>query len=217
MRASVWGAPSGDPASAPTPGGNGSSYDAPEAPRGKTKAPPRTATRVNTSDIGSLVWGGIGSGLVRTGLDVPVGRCMRFQAPMAGAILDEWWARTWFDRIVLQRIAPRMDDTEKLGALLLLPVLVAVAERSPEGQAFGPVLGAVIQANLVHMAPVVKKQRADAEKLRKAMVDLDMGLPEGVDPIQAIADMLFAPPDVAPDAEPPGHPGVDADGVTAPL
>lgn len=215
VRKSVWGATPDTPG--PASVGNGSSYDAPAAEGGRKAKAPRAAARVNTSDIGSLVWGGLGAGLEKTGIDVPVGRCMKFQAPMAGAILDEWWARTWFDRIVLQRIAPRMDDTEKLGALLLLPVLVAVAERSPEGQAFGPLLGQVIQANLVHMAPVVKKQRADAKKLADAMRDLDMGLPEGVDPIQAIADMIFAPPPGVPTDEPGPTPPPQADGVTAPL
>lgn len=84
---------------------------------------------------------------------------------------------------------------------------------------WAPILGQVIQANLVNMAPVVKKARQDAEKVRKAMAELEMDLPEGMDPVQAIADMLFAPPrDTPPPPEPPpGYPDGQADGVTVPL
>lgn len=164
--------------------------------------PPKTKTRKarsSTSALLAMAWGGGGSLLIRSGADVPVGRVLQLQAPMAGEILDKLVARTWVDRL-LQPLAAKTDEMEALGALVLLPIVVAAAERSPEGQALVPIMRQLVEANLVALAPVVKKQKADAAKFAAAVKDLDLGMPEGMDPVEAILGSIFAPP---PNAEPP--------------
>lgn len=176
----------------PAPPGGGAGYESPKATG--EKRPKRQAARADAGTVLGLAWASVGGLLMRSGADVPVGRVMQFQAPVAGDVLDRLIARTWVDRIV-QPIARKSDDVEALGALFALPALVALMERNEEAAvALDGTLRAVISANLDAMAPAVKKAREKERKHAKAVEELNLGLPAGADPVEAILQAIFAPP-----------------------
>lgn len=189
VRGKLWGAEPKDAA----PANSGPMY-------GSTaeKPPKSNARRADTAPIMSLVWGGAGWMLERTNADVPVGRTMQFQAEHAGVILDRLIARTWVDKL-LQPLAAKADEVEALGALFAMPVLVAVVERSPGAAvSLEPLLREAVRANLVSMAPVVKRKRAEAKRFAEAVEAIDPGLAAEGDPVATILAAIFAPPPQAP-------------------
>lgn len=204
VQARVWGKTDGPP-----PGG-GAGYEAPTAekrPRSKG------GSRADTTPIFSMAWGGLGALLMRTGADVPVGRTLQFQQDMAGDVLDRLIARTWVDRII-QPLARKTDDVEALGALLALPALVAVIERSDEAAvAMAPVLREAVKANLAAMAPAIKRRKDQEKKYARAVEDLNLGLPPGADPIDSVLAAIFAPPPDAPAEPEPQGAGASANGA----
>lgn len=209
VRSKLWGNNDAATSSTSTAGGS-DLYTTPGEKRPRVRA----AKRATTAPIMGLAWGGLGRLLERTGTDIPVGRTMQFQSPAAGDILDRLIAQTWVDR-VLQPFAEKVDDVEALGALFALPVLVATIERSPTAAvALEPFLRQAVEANILTMAPVAKKKKADAKKLRDLVADLDPELADQPDPIETILQAIFAPPPA--NAPPPAsendghHAGVHA-------
>lgn len=192
VRGKLWGA--ADDAATGAPDGGG--Y---ETPPSRERRPRTGAKRANAGPILSLLWGGTGTLLERSGADVPVGRTLQFQAPAAGDLLDRLVANTWLDR-VLQPLASKADDVEAVGALLAMPVLVAMVERSPAlAVTLEPVLREVVAANLLNMAPVVKKKKADEKKLHDIVAELDPELGAADDPVGMMLAAIFTPP---PEREP---------------
>lgn len=179
-----------------------------QEPAGEEKPPKvsrRTGKRQSADELLTMGWAGAGSVLIRTGRDVPVGRVMQFQAAVAGPAIDKLVAGRLVDRIILQRLVRSYGDLEGVAAVLALPFIVGAWERKPEmAPVFEPMARAAIEANLVAMVPVMRKQKAQEAKLRKALDELKMEIPadpdtgEQVDPVTAILASIFAPP---PDAE----------------
>lgn len=176
-----------------------------EADDGKPeRAPDKHTPRASVASLVTLAWGGVGTALVQSQADPPVGRVLQLQAPLAGVRFDELIAHTWLDSI-LQPLAKQGDKLEGLGALILFPLLVGAAERNPAAMpVIEPILRQVIRSTLVDMAPMLRKQKADDKKAAKAVAEMNeaLDLDADTDPITAILESLFAPPAGFEDAEP---------------
>lgn len=160
-------------------------------PKAKTSSLERKPRkrRTPTDGIWSTAWTAGGLALQRSGADVPVGRVMQFQAPIVGSVLDEAIEGTFIDTL-LQPIAGSGKKFKKLSAVLSLPVLVGIIERSPQtAPMLEPLLREVLREHLVALAAEAKKVRKQEEEYRKAMIDL--GMEVGDDPIDALMGDIF--------------------------
>lgn len=148
--------------------------------------------RVSTEGIWSTTWMAGGLALQRSGADVPVGRCMQFQAPIVGDVLDEAIAGTFIDTM-LQPIAGSGKRFKKVSAVVSLPILVGLIERSPQvAPMVEPLLRQVIREHLVALSAQAKKIRKEEAEYRKAMDDLGMDV--GDDPITDLLNDIFSVP-----------------------
>lgn len=169
----------------------------PQDLKSSERAPVPLKDRASLANMLTLVWGGVGMALVQTGSDIPVGRVMQFQAPMAGAKIEEAIAGTWLDSL-LQPLAKGADKVEGLGAIIMFPLLVGAYERNPAiGPMLEPMLRQVIRSSLVDMAPMMKKQKAEEAKAARALAELGEipGFDKGTDPVDAILSFIFMAPD----------------------
>lgn len=91
---------------------------------------PALRDRVSTERLVERVWDGLARSMQPVNL--PVSRCLAWQAPTAGAILDEAVKDTVIDR-ALQPLARAEERLEKVGALVGPPVLV-MALQLPQNQ-----------------------------------------------------------------------------------
>lgn len=178
------------------------------APPGERR--PRTR-RKPTDGVWATLWTVIGAGLVRTGADVPVGNCMTFQAPVVGGIFDEAIKGTFIDTLI-QPIAGSGDRLKKVSAVVSMPVLVGVMERSPNSAAMlEPLLRQVIREHLTAMAPVIKAQRKQEVEYRKALDE--MGIEQGEDPVNDVIAAIWSGMPVAePEPAMNGHSAGRTDG-----
>lgn len=159
----------------------------------RERKPRVTRRRQSAAELLGMAYGGLGSLLVKTEADVPVGRTLQIQAPVAGPILDKWLSGTIIDR-VLQPFVAKVDDLEDLAALVMLPILVGTLERSPDlAPMLEPMARQAIRANLVHLAAAEKKRKANEAKYVKALEELE--IPDGDDPVTAILQSIFRPPE----------------------
>ena len=163
--------------------------------------------RISTAKTISAMYGGAGFLMVRTGVDEPVGRCLQFQAPAAGEILEDLTKDTFVD-VPLQWVAERFDVAEKAGALLGLPLLVFLYERASAElrTMLDPMMREALESQIIAMVPVVKKQRKREAEMRAAMEEL--GLPAGADPITDLLTMMFTPSAPTPEAPADAAPAV---------
>lgn len=167
------------------------------------KKPVPVRGRTSASGFISMLWTGLGTALVQSGLDVPVGRVLQFQAPAVGVQLDKLVAGTAVDHFI-QPFVLQVDKVEGLGALVMFPLLVGAYERNPDlGPMLAPLLRGVIESNLAEMAPVLKQTVQQTRKNAKAVAEVVefLNLPPGVDPVDAILESIFADPTLQ---EPPG-------------
>jgi len=157
----------------------------------KERAPVR-GKRSSTDFIFELAWKYMGTRLERSGADVIVGRCMVYQSPIAGDVLEKLTKGTIVDT-VLQPFARRADELEAAAALFMLPMLLGMLERNPEmvGVLEGPIRDA-IRVHLVTMAPILKKERAEAQSLAEVTRELYPDAPEGTDPIDLVLGQMVA-------------------------
>jgi hypothetical protein len=169
----------------------------PEAAPGTKETRPKVVhRRESLTDLLGLGWGGIGTALAR-GPDIPVGRAMQAQSPVAGEILDQAIKGTVVDKL-LQPIARKADSAQALFGLLGVPILVGALERRPElAPTLGPLLYSAVETWVVEMAPIMRKRQARADKVRKTLQDAFPDLPEGVDPVAQMIEAFFAPPENA--------------------
>lgn len=134
---------------------------------------------------------------------------MQLQVTVAGPILEDATRDTFVDQL-LQPIAGRLDKLEAVWALFAVPVLVGVIERGgPEAAvALEPMLRAALRTQLAAMVPVLRKRRAEEEKWKDVVAELvaEGQAVEGLDPVDAVLAVIFAPP-AEPAPEPP--PGTD--------
>lgn len=174
---------------------------APVKPPREPRTPPkRTKARMDLSSGLGFLLAGAGTGLVVSGRDPGVGLALQFEAPLAGEKLDQMIAGTPLDRIA-QPIARAGKAGKDLGAVLALPILVALIERYP---ALYPVLREPV------LKPMVVEMAIDLEEMgQRSKARLEAAQRKGsgkqID-ADALLAMLFegGPPPVAEDAEPAG-------------
>ena len=159
--------------------------------------------RHSTSDFFTLVYGSVGGVLTSTGADIPVGRVLQFQAPIAGPKLEEFVKYTWLDKL-LQPLVRSQEAVEGVGSLLALPLMVGLIERNPNVMSLPiveQILRRTVESTLTDLVPQMKKQMRDRQKTAKAFSELhELGDELGwdkedmADPIAAVIRTFFAPP-----------------------
>lgn len=148
--------------------------------------------RVPAEPLLGSAWQLAATGLIMSGADVPVGRCMMLQAPAAGQLLDTALAGTLPDRLLIQPIAKAGARGANLGALLGPPLLIGMIERQPHlYEPLKPILKTLLTAYLVETWPQVKKMK---EQEAKAMAALEEMAGENMPDVDSLLDSLFAPP-----------------------
>ena len=148
--------------------------------------------RVSAAQTIEDVWSGIGGLAVRSGTNAPVGRCLQWQAPVAGEMLDEAVKGTVFDKILLQRIAKGRGRFDAVGAVFGPPLIVLAIQRNPQNsELLFPLLKASIRNSLPLMVPAIKKVKAREEAAEEAARELFPDLLPGEDPVDAIMEMMF--------------------------
>lgn len=202
----------------------------------KERAPRRPRSvgkRLALDEDISEVWGEIGQLLEGTA-HYPTGRMLQFQAPSVGLVLDQAVAGTLPDRLLFQPLAGTKDRWEAVFAVVVPPLLTTAmtntAREIEEARQVGDaerldmlmaraatqrrMFEFTIRRMLVSLAPQVAKVRKRREEEAAAIAEAFPELGAGVDPLEAMLSMLFAPPprggmhDVEPDHDPTdGPPG----------
>ena len=172
------------------------------APKPAQEVPPKTkektprakggGRRISAADTLGDLWGGAGTVAMRTG-HVPLGRCLQFQAPVAGEMLDEALRGSIVDKIVLQKVAKGRSRFDALGAVFGPPAIVLMMERHPEQMSvLMPILKTSIRSSLPLMVPAIKKVQMKEAAAAEAAAELFPDLAPGEDPVDAIIAMMFA-------------------------
>lgn len=190
----------------PQPDEAGAVFEEPKEPKEPVERRPIPLFgRTSAADLLAFVWTGIGTGLIQSGADIPVGRVMQFQAPFAGSQLDKLIAGTWIDNLI-QPLVRQAGKAEGMGAVIAMPLLVAAYERNPLLEpVVAPILRQVVEYTLVDMAPVLQEKSKKTRRAAKAVSDLSevFELQAGEDPVDAVLASIFAP---MPDMQPPPEP-----------
>lgn len=132
----------------------------------------------------------------------PVATMLSFESPILGIEGDAAAAGTALDRIILQPALAMEDRFERVGPLLVAPMLVGIAATVPE--AWGeiqPMLRACLKPMLPALLAEMKRQQREAEQLQAQadeLAELDPAFRElfagGGDPIDAILSRIFPQP-----------------------
>lgn len=156
--------------------------------------------RSSGADFFTWCFRGLGTALVQSGRDVPVGRTIAFQAPISGNRLDKLVAHSWIDGL-LQPLFRKTSELEGLGAVLALPILVGMFERSP-GMApmLTELLKPAVYATFNELAPILQKQRTDDRRVYRKVANLNeiFDLPKDADPFDAFMQAVFSQPEEQP-------------------
>lgn len=160
---------------------------APKAPEPKPAKSKKRAPRVSTARGFSAAWKRVGTMLVVSGADVPVGRALIYQSPRAGEMLDNLVADTFVDKAI-QPLARKGEALAELGSLVMLPVLVGMYERTGS-PLIEQMLREVMREHLTAMLPLIAAQREEEKK--NAQLVRDMGLDPGDDAIGAVLFEMF--------------------------
>lgn len=157
--------------------------DPPSAKRATTRH-----VRVSVDRIIGRAWGFLAK--AAQPINLPVARVLTMQSPVAGAILEDVIAGTPVDKI-LQPIARFEEKGELAFALVGPPVLVAAITARPGlAPVLIPMLRDALRTWIVIAGPKLKKIQEQEQKFQEEY---------GID-IDAMIEMLFAPPDVSGDA-----------------
>lgn len=152
----------------------------PKATKEKPPKPPRgypKGGRLSAAATIGDIWGFGGGQLQRVG-HVPTGRMARFQAPVAGELLDEIVKGTTLDKVVIQRIVAGRSTIDTLYALFGPLVFTwqlekALAAGNAQGVEFlEDRLKECIRDGLPIMLPAMKKVRKRERETNAAMADL---------------------------------------------
>lgn len=160
---------------------------APKAPEPKPIKSKKRTPRVSTARGFSAAWKRVGTMLVVSGADVPVGRALIYQSPRAGEMLDNLVADTFVDKAI-QPLARKGEALAELGSLVMLPVLVGMYERTGS-PLIEQMLREVMREHLTAMLPLIAAQREEEKK--NAQLVRDMGLDPGDDAIGAVLAEMF--------------------------
>ena len=167
--------------------------DTPKPPKRTKQAGARVGRRASAADTLADVWSGVGSLAIRSGQHAPLGRCLQFQAPVAGEMLDEAVKGSFIDKLVLQPVVKGRGRFDLLGAVLGPPLIVLAIERNPEQiDALMPMLRSSVRASLPLMVPAIKKVQEKERRAAEAAAELFPDLAPGEDPVDGIIAMMFA-------------------------
>lgn len=179
--------------------------EAPKPPKRTKQAAGRVGRRASAADTLADVWSGVGSLAIRSGQHAPLGRCLQFQAPVAGEMLDEAVKGSFIDKIALQPFVKARGRFDLLGAVLGPPLIVLAIERNPQQiDVLMPMLRSSVRASLPLMVPAIKKVQEKERKAAEAAAELFPDLLPGEDPVDGIIAMMFA--DWVPQAPQPQQP-----------
>ena len=170
---------------------------------GEKKPRPRGGKRISAAEYIGDGWAALGARMMVA--DAPVGRVLMFQAPVAGDVLDDALAGTVLDRVA-QPILKKWEQTSEAGALVMVPLTVAMIERRPEMRpVLVPILRSTMMPMLVAMAKGARRAKKRQAEQVEAMEELaDFFPPEvmaemkasGKSPVDMMIEMIFA--DVVP-------------------
>jgi len=150
---------------------------------------------VSAAETLADVWSGVG-GLAITAGHAPTGRCLQWQAPVAGEMLDEAVAGSMVDKVALQRIVKARGRLDLVGAVFGPPLLVYAIERNPaNAPTLMPMLAASIRRSLPLMVPAIKKVQAREKAVAEATELLFSDDPDyvpGTDPVAYVMELMFA-------------------------
>lgn len=190
--------------------------DAAAAP-GRERAPRRprsSGRRVPLDGDISEIWGALGEELEGT-VHFPTGRMLQYQALGAGVILDKAVAGTLPDRFVLQPLARQKDRFEDAFLVVMPPMLtfamtqtqmeMAQAHRDNDvdryeaaerrlafqSRAFAWTIRQMLPRLAAGIAKARERQEREAAVIAEAFPEL---VGTGVDPVEALRDMLFRAP-----------------------
>ena len=167
----------------------------PQAPkRVSAKPPTRARARLPLTTGLSQAVGLAGLGLQLTGRDIPVGRALTFEAPVAGEKLDQLIAGTFLDRL-LQPIARAGGAAKDFGGLLALPLLVGLIERRPQlYPIMEPFLKSLVADMVVQVAQSAEIAQARVEEAIKRNPKLQAEVDQTFESF--FAGMFGPPPEV---------------------
>ena len=159
---------------------------------------------MSAADTLADIWSGVGGLAIQTGTHAPLGRCLQWQAPVAGEMLDEAVAGSVIDKVALQRMVKGRQRFDLIGAVVGPPLLVLALERNPAAQeTILPLLRSSNRRSLPLMVPAIKKVQERERKVAEAteLLFADMpGFEPGTDPVEVILSMMFdgwVPPEPA--------------------
>lgn len=135
-----------------------------------TVLPEAPARRKNASEFVSDIVGMLGTMIEN--IDVPVGRALQLEAPIAGPVLDRVIAGGRIDKVVQRGMAGK-DRYEGAASVLAMPVLIALAEHAPEmRKTIYPLLRAAMSENLIGLVGALKQKRAKEAAVAHAVEEL---------------------------------------------
>lgn len=169
-----------------------------ESPDGPIRTPMSTRERkptrkrVDASDVWTFFWRFAGHRLEKSEMDIVVGRCLVYQAPVAGAVLEELTKDTLIDKLI-QPLARKSAELETAAALFMLPSLLGMLERKPHmAPVLVPMISDAIEIHLHAMVPIVKEERKKKAQRADALRELYPDAPEGTDPVELVLSEMFA-------------------------
>lgn len=140
----------------------------------------------------------------------PSSRCLYMQAPVAGVIVDDLIKGSKVDKM-LQPIARFGEGSKNAGALVGLPLLVAVTERQPQLYEYTrPLMVAAAEEWVLIAGPAMRKAKQRAAEIAKELAEFEFDEDENMfasapenPAIAKMLDAIFAPMMATPaEAEP---------------
>ncbi len=186
-----------------------------ESKESKPAAPRKgaNAKRENTAELWGELWDSTAQYAVSP-MAPYAARAMAMQVDVVGMILDEETAGTVIDRLAMQPIARRKGAIDAIRACAEMPIrceLLARAHATGDQGAVERMRPGLMRATkrwVMAMAPRLAKMKAEEEKARKILADLDPELVGGAESLDELAgkilESIFSlPPPAATSAEPP--------------
>jgi hypothetical protein len=166
--------------------------DQPDQPR-----KPRAHKRVSLEVLGGLAWVGVSRGVAFAGETyLPVVKMMSFQAPVAGAVVEDLARGTIADRI-LQPVARLTESGGAVGALIGAPLLTALVCKRPElYPQVQPMLMAAMREWVIVAGPKLREMRRREEKFAEEMGTFTAEF--GVTVEELLAEVFAAPAPAGP-------------------
>ena len=169
--------------------------------------PKRARKRVSLETLGGLAWVGASRVVAFAGETyLPVVKMMSFQAPVAGAVVEDLARGTVADRI-MQPVARLTESGGAVGALVGAPMLTAVVCRKPElYPQVRPMLMAAMREWVIVAGPKLREMRRREEKFAEEMGTFTDEFGVTVDQLldEVFSSLAAQPP---PPAEANGHAG----------